>query len=86
MQFHVTMPEGPSLCVLLQDPEERRKLGEHKFLHPITIPTNAEFLEGSLHEKKNFSGNFLSWEAGKHDCPLEGVRTNSWCLSQPVQL
>ncbi|XP_032549186.1 rhophilin-1-like isoform X2 [Chiroxiphia lanceolata] len=28
MQFHVTMPEGPSLRVLLQDPEERRKLGK----------------------------------------------------------
>ncbi|KFQ34182.1 Rhophilin-1, partial [Merops nubicus] len=28
LQFHVTMPEGPSLRVLLQDPEERRKLGE----------------------------------------------------------
>ena len=29
IQFHVTMPEGPSLRVLLQDPEERRKLGKH---------------------------------------------------------
>ncbi|KAM9644143.1 rhophilin-1 isoform 2-T3 [Morphnus guianensis] len=28
IQFHVTMPEGPSLRVLLQDPEERRKLGK----------------------------------------------------------
>ncbi|NXV09570.1 RHPN1 protein, partial [Cettia cetti] len=28
LQFHVTMPEGPSLRVLLQDPEERRKLGK----------------------------------------------------------
>ncbi|XP_029815116.1 rhophilin-1 [Manacus vitellinus] len=28
MQFHVTTPEGPSLRVLLQDPEERRKLGK----------------------------------------------------------
>ncbi|RLW13063.1 hypothetical protein DV515_00000588 [Chloebia gouldiae] len=28
LQFHVTMPEGPSLHVLLQDPEERRKLGK----------------------------------------------------------
>ncbi|XP_017692865.1 PREDICTED: rhophilin-1 [Lepidothrix coronata] len=28
MQFYVTMPEGPSLRVLLQDPEERRKLGK----------------------------------------------------------
>uniref|UniRef100_A0A8D0ETN0 Rhophilin Rho GTPase binding protein 1 n=1 Tax=Strix occidentalis caurina TaxID=311401 RepID=A0A8D0ETN0_STROC len=26
--FHVTMPEGPSLPILLQDPEERRKLGK----------------------------------------------------------
>ncbi|KYO45285.1 rhophilin-2 [Alligator mississippiensis] len=28
IQFHVTMPEGPSLRVLLQDQEERRKLGK----------------------------------------------------------
>ncbi|NXL33187.1 RHPN1 protein, partial [Glaucidium brasilianum] len=28
IQFHVTMPEGPSLPILLQDPEERRKLGK----------------------------------------------------------
>ncbi|XP_027308587.2 rhophilin-1 isoform X1 [Anas platyrhynchos] len=28
IQFHITMPEGPSLRVLLQDPEERRKLGK----------------------------------------------------------
>ncbi|NXF13364.1 RHPN1 protein, partial [Smithornis capensis] len=28
LQFHVTIPEGPSLRVLLQDPEERRKLGK----------------------------------------------------------
>lgn len=28
IQFHVTMPEGPSLRILLQDPEERRKLGK----------------------------------------------------------
>lgn len=32
IQFHITMPEGPSLRVLLQDPEERRKLG--KCIHP----------------------------------------------------
>lgn len=29
IQFHITMPEGPSLRTLLQDPEERRKLGRH---------------------------------------------------------
>ncbi|XP_019409141.1 PREDICTED: rhophilin-1 isoform X2 [Crocodylus porosus] len=28
IQFHVTMPEGPCLRVLLQDQEERRKLGK----------------------------------------------------------
>uniref|UniRef100_A0A8B9Q6Z5 Rhophilin Rho GTPase binding protein 1 n=1 Tax=Apteryx owenii TaxID=8824 RepID=A0A8B9Q6Z5_APTOW len=28
IQFHVTMPDGPSLRILLQDPEERRKLGK----------------------------------------------------------
>ncbi|XP_019383797.1 PREDICTED: rhophilin-1 isoform X2 [Gavialis gangeticus] len=28
IQFHVTMPEGPSLRMLLQDQEERRKLGK----------------------------------------------------------
>ncbi|XP_032619140.1 rhophilin-1 isoform X3 [Chelonoidis abingdonii] len=28
VQFHVTMPEGPSLRLVLQDPEERRKLGK----------------------------------------------------------
>lgn len=32
IQFHITMPEGPSLRVLLQDPEERRKLG--KYIYP----------------------------------------------------
>uniref|UniRef100_F6RKI8 Rhophilin Rho GTPase binding protein 1 n=1 Tax=Monodelphis domestica TaxID=13616 RepID=F6RKI8_MONDO len=30
IQFHVTAPEGPSLPVLLQDSEERRKLGKAK--------------------------------------------------------
>ncbi|XP_030409779.1 rhophilin-1 isoform X3 [Gopherus evgoodei] len=28
VQFHITMPEGPSLRLVLQDPEERRKLGK----------------------------------------------------------
>uniref|UniRef100_A0A8D0GG23 Rhophilin Rho GTPase binding protein 1 n=1 Tax=Sphenodon punctatus TaxID=8508 RepID=A0A8D0GG23_SPHPU len=28
LQFHTVMPEGPSLCQLLQDQEERRKLGK----------------------------------------------------------
>lgn len=36
LQFHITMPEGPSLRVLLQDPEERRKLGEH--IHRGKLP------------------------------------------------
>ncbi|XP_054841072.1 rhophilin-1 [Eublepharis macularius] len=28
LQFHVSVPEGPALCQLLQDREERRKLGK----------------------------------------------------------
>ncbi|XP_060099038.1 rhophilin-1 [Heteronotia binoei] len=28
LQFHVSVPDGPALCQLLQDPEERRKLGK----------------------------------------------------------
>lgn len=40
IQFHVTMPEGPSLRVLLQDPEERRKLG--KCIHGGKAPGSCD--------------------------------------------
>lgn len=47
IQFHVTMPEGPSLRVLLQDPEERRKLG--KCIHGGKALSSCD--ETSMHEQ-----------------------------------
>uniref|UniRef100_A0A8B9QR32 Rhophilin Rho GTPase binding protein 1 n=1 Tax=Anas platyrhynchos TaxID=8839 RepID=A0A8B9QR32_ANAPL len=46
IQFHITMPEGPSLRVLLQDPEERRKLGKSHLKKAIMKHEEAMRIHG----------------------------------------
>ncbi|NXH10047.1 RHPN1 protein, partial [Bucco capensis] len=46
LQFHVTMPEGPALRVLLQDPEERRKLRKAHLKQAIMKHEEAMRLHG----------------------------------------
>ncbi|XP_038616274.1 rhophilin-1 isoform X1 [Tachyglossus aculeatus] len=46
VQFHVTVPEGPPLPVLLQDPEERRKLGKAHLKQAIMRHEEARRVHG----------------------------------------
>ncbi|XP_041422628.1 rhophilin-1 isoform X2 [Xenopus laevis] len=45
-QFHVTAPEGPSLAFILQDPEERRKLGKAHLKRAIMKHEEAMRIHG----------------------------------------
>ncbi|XP_015272117.1 PREDICTED: rhophilin-1, partial [Gekko japonicus] len=46
LQFHVSEPEGPAPCQLLQDPEERRKLGKAHLKKAIMRHEEAMRLHG----------------------------------------
>uniref|UniRef100_A0A8B9QQS0 Rhophilin Rho GTPase binding protein 1 n=1 Tax=Anas platyrhynchos TaxID=8839 RepID=A0A8B9QQS0_ANAPL len=64
IQFHITMPEGPSLRVLLQDPEERRKLGKAHLKKAIMKHEEAMRIHGlcKILRKMDILQEVLSFE------------------------
>ncbi|NWQ83231.1 RHPN1 protein, partial [Columbina picui] len=70
LQFHVTMPEGPSLRVLLQDPEERRKLGKAHLKKAIMKHEEAMRIHGlcKILRKMDILQEVLSFAHKRRSC------------------